>query len=582
MGNRIDINAFNRSGAEIKGSTIFGVQYPPHLVNGRDFNPNSVEYKHYLPTFFAQQKHFSNEEYQEEVAKKFPKFKKKWYQKTISEKDIEQSFINTLGSAAMDGANSVPQVEEKLGIKVGGGYKYPKGMSDIEYHAYVLGQIGLYTPYREPNPQNQQEAFREAWQELHYPREKMLPVLQNIYKELVELNPQLKEIKLDTNDPVHLTLFRAGVTYNFPVADINLFISEHGNGRVSANNSERMKKELNAIGLDEKDFMWVLASETIKNIGERLKEKEGKDKADSKESVKSTEPQKSPKEQVIDKLKSWGIEEGTYMILTPDDNAYRSYGSNETRSIHTYFVEGKNDVKKTGADVVYGTNNGLEGAYFAEGVYVVACNDKLREMLYRKGKDTGLSVLLSNGEHFKKADGRVDDDLNNTWISAKDKAQKINQKMEKEAEERQAHVAKSAQNTSSQEKNGATCVAETFQSICDISDKLEPTGKLKNKIAQAYVQNNQELLSLEFWGNCAKQFADKCPAGKDTFVREVGKLGLAIGKDMKENADNPQYNAVKKRCTDDKDADSMLKTAQACAKRTTMGTDMHMDITASR
>jgi len=289
------------------GAVIFGVRYPPHIING-DIEPNSVAFKDYLPTFFAKQKHFSSDEYKAEVAQKFPKFKTKWYQKAPSEKEIENYFIEQYDNGRIDGANSVPPLEEKLGIQIGGGYKYPDGMSDIEYQACTMEQIGLYTPFRTPNPYNQKEAYMEAWQELHYPRAKILPILQQQYQELVELNPQLKDVKLDTNNPRHLTLFRAGVIYDFPVADINLFIAEDGKGRTSARHRDRMKQELNAIGLNEKDFTWVLSSETIKTIGERLKEK-NREKTTEIEKQKSSDetqvaPDKAKVRQLCDEVKN--------------------------------------------------------------------------------------------------------------------------------------------------------------------------------------------------------------------------------------------------------------------------------------
>lgn len=34
----------------------------------------------------------------------------------------------------IDGKESIPEAEKKLGIAIGGGYKFPNGMSDVEYH----------------------------------------------------------------------------------------------------------------------------------------------------------------------------------------------------------------------------------------------------------------------------------------------------------------------------------------------------------------------------------------------------------------------------------------------------------------
>lgn len=32
---------------------------------------------------------------------------------------------------------------KKLGIKIGGGYKYPQGMNDIDYHAHSFMENGF-------------------------------------------------------------------------------------------------------------------------------------------------------------------------------------------------------------------------------------------------------------------------------------------------------------------------------------------------------------------------------------------------------------------------------------------------------
>ena len=440
----------------------------------------------------------------------------------------------------MDGANSVPQVEEKLGIKIGGGYKYPDGMSDIEYHAYVFKQIGLYSPYREPNPKNQKEAYMDAWQEMHYPRKKILPILQKQYQELVELNPQLKDVKLDTNNPIHLTLFRAGVNYDFPVADINLFIAEHGKGPTGARHSERMKRELNAIGLDEKDFTWVLSSETINTIGERLKEKNLDKTATVEAPAKAEEKTKTPKEIVADKLRAWGIEDGTYMLITKDDNLHTRYDGADgpiARSVDGYFEEGAKDLARTGRDAVYGTNNGLIGAYFAEGVYMVSANDKLYNVMYRHAANTSLGVMLSNGEPFVDTDPERAKELNNQWQKSK------------------------------ASKTPAEKVSNTLSMIARIADEHDTTGKMKEKIFDAYIKDETQMQKIEFWGNIVKEFANQSSKGKDACVQDLSKLGLMVSEDVTENRDNSQYQAVKKRCAEGKNADEALHMAQVCAKR---------------
>ena len=152
---------------------IFGKKYPS------DQGGNSTKFSDWLPDFFEEQRSFSSREYYQEVLTKHPEYKRKWYEVLPSEKDIQKYFIKTLGYAAMDGATSVPKAEKKLGFKIGGGYKYPNGMSDIEYHAYTTKELGFYSPFKKDHTLNKKEAYMEAWQNLHYDNQKVLNILQN-------------------------------------------------------------------------------------------------------------------------------------------------------------------------------------------------------------------------------------------------------------------------------------------------------------------------------------------------------------------------------------------------------------------
>lgn len=244
---------------------IYGKTYPCYEEE------NSVRFSDWLPDFFKDQEHFSSQDYYNEMVKLHPEFKKKWYEKLPSENEIEGLFVSALNGAAMDGANSVPQAERQLGIKIGGGYKYPDGITDIEYHASCFMETGFTTiPYIE-NKKNR--AYMEAWQSLHY-KNNELEVLQKHYDKLVELNPQLAEIKLDKTRKASLKLFRAGVQYNFPVKDIALFvsISEQGlQGKgIKSQEDNRIKEDLKAAGLEGLQLGWVPSSETIQYIGQEV------------------------------------------------------------------------------------------------------------------------------------------------------------------------------------------------------------------------------------------------------------------------------------------------------------------------
>ena len=253
----------------MQGKTIkiFGKTYPLYRNTNGTYDENSVAFRDWLPSFFINQEHFSPEAYYSALVKKFPQFKKKWYdiKKLPSERDIENYFIEHLGYAAMDGANSVPLVEKKYGIKIGGNYKYPKGMSDIEYHAYEFNIFG-FSPVWYQNINTKQGAYMRIWQDMHYSQESEISDLQALVQELIDLNPELKKLKFDKNKRYDLIRIKAGVTYNFPVADIQLFL----NG-VDKEYKEKMKTKMKSLGLDPKDFQWVLSFETIENVAQKIK-----------------------------------------------------------------------------------------------------------------------------------------------------------------------------------------------------------------------------------------------------------------------------------------------------------------------
>ena len=90
------------------------------------------------------------------------------------------------------------------------------------------------------------------------------------------------------------------------------------------------------------------------------------------------------------------------------------------------------------------------------------------------------------------------------------------------------------------------------------------------------------MLSLEFWGNCAKEYAEKSSVGKDVFIQEMGTLGLDVGKDVKDNQKNPQYQAVKNRCVECQNSEEMIKTAKACSARSHSQASKYQDMANKR
>ena len=271
---------------------------------------------------------------------------------------------------------------------------------------------------------------------------------------------------------------------------------------------------------------------------------------DAKEipSKEPVEQEKTPKDKVIDKLRSWGIEDNTYMLLTKEDNAYRSYGNGEPKSLNSYFEEGQKDIKETGKDVVYGTNNGLIGAYFAEGVYLVSANDKLRNALYYKGENNGFGVLLSNSEKFLKADGTPNKDLNDRWNTYKINANVANALEEIKEKKRAEQKKPEVKSEPVVKKSEAEIIYDELSKISTFADKHDVTGTLKESLTDTYMKHPEKLAKIEFWGDIAKHYAEKSSAGKELFTKDLGALGLDLIKDVSVNADNEKYQAIKKGC----------------------------------
>lgn len=521
--------------------SIFGKEYPLYILPTYDKDgksivvreENSTAYSDFLPDFFAaQEKHFSKEDYYAKVVEKHPEYKKKWFENTPSEKEIEQFALKKYGHCALDGATSIPKAEKELGVKVGGGYKFPQGMSDIEYHAHCFIQTGLDSSYG--NPTTKMEAYIQAWQELHFgSEEKNKALLKEQCAELVELNPQLKEVKFDWNNAEQLGRFRAGVIYNFPKDDIQLFLDECAKGVQNINKNLQLhnQERFTQMGIPN-CFNWVLSDKTIDNIALKLKEKEGKTTEALAQNEEKAAP-KSPKEQVAERLKAWGVEDGSYMMLTRDDNACIGYGGNDFQSTESYFEYGQRDIQKTGREVVYGRNNGIYGAYFAEGVYVLSTNDKLGEALHKMGEDVGVGVMLSNGEKFENYT------LKTGWDRVKDNGDKIN------AETERQRVAQERNLTFNQVQ---TMISEMGQT----ADKHDASGHFKEDLIKTYTENDEKMLSLEFWGNLVQKYATQSPEGKEACLKDIGALGLKLGKDIKENRNNEHYSAVKKSIADEK------------------------------
>jgi len=380
-------------------------------------------------------------------------------------------------------------------------------------------------------------------------------------------------------DVRHTFEFNRGTS---PLARLYTQADEIKNGDIKGSGkreslSEFMQKS--ATPVDDKEKEQVNEAVKIEepvNKAEPVKKEETVAEVPSVQQTEAkAEAAKSPKDVVAEKLKAMGMEDGSYMLIDKNDDFYTLYsGANgpEGRSVKTYFEAGDEEIAKTNKDVVYGSNNGLVGAYFKEGVYVLTADYGLKNALYYKGEDVNFGVMLSNGEYFVNKDGKVDFGaklINQKWFGDKDKGIKgIRDKGNQVYAERvEAYNARQKWREELENASAADKVHHSLKSLVEFADKHDKSGQLKDSLVKSFMQEPEKMLTLEFWGNCAKEYADKSSIGKDAFIQEMGSFGLDIGKDIKANQNNSQYQAVKKRCAECENSDDMLKTAKSCAAR---------------
>ncbi len=138
------------------------------------------------------------------------------------------------------------------------------------------------------------------------------------------------------------------------------------------------------------------------------------------------------KDLIEHRLTKMGIEKGTYFLLEQADEAYLKFGYDDTVYPAVDFEAEQALLEKYDAPLRWGHNNGLDAVYFSEGVYMVSRNPRVAEVMQEIGaSDTGLGVILSNGDEFAYADGRPNNDLNIEWRFVRAFGDKIRKDREK-------------------------------------------------------------------------------------------------------------------------------------------------------
>ena len=95
---------------------------------------SGMTYADIMDDIFARSKSFSGKEYYDEMVRICPELKKKWWERIPSEEQVKKMVADWYSFGVIDGKESIPEAEKKLGIAIGGGYKFPNGKSDVEYH----------------------------------------------------------------------------------------------------------------------------------------------------------------------------------------------------------------------------------------------------------------------------------------------------------------------------------------------------------------------------------------------------------------------------------------------------------------
>ena len=181
-------------------------------------------------------------------------------------------------SPVVERPTGIPFAEKELGIKLSGDYKFPDGMTSIEYGRQRFCRYGGsgVAPVRDfgykelADGCSQREAYVEAWKRIHYNKDMLIENLKRDFMELCELNPELRKVKADTANKLWAAI--DGVLYNFPADDIKLYVSADNPSNL--NDEELFKVECMEAGIRPPgNLYWRISESTRKKVITQLKEK---------------------------------------------------------------------------------------------------------------------------------------------------------------------------------------------------------------------------------------------------------------------------------------------------------------------
>ncbi len=162
---------------------------------------------------------------------------------------------------------------------IAGAYKIPEGMTASEYEDRTLQRVfadkGLQKTLNQSSAKDMQDFWRSGgfWRALNDQPPPQL--LTDSWNALVALNPQLQQVKAETNTLSSLLEAHYGVTSGFNIDDINFFLEQKKVGEglpgLQSRNMPVHGERLERIEAATSQMFWVVSPKTAEKIENRFK-----------------------------------------------------------------------------------------------------------------------------------------------------------------------------------------------------------------------------------------------------------------------------------------------------------------------
>lgn len=166
--------------------------------------------------------------------------------------------------------NIPKEFAKKTGVYAGKDYIFPKGEKASDIEAYLSRELNNYEKARIYYPQAINDKSRQYYKHIldNWPR--IDGEMKQVLSDIIDLNPSLKELRIDRDDTHQAFVTLIGITTGFNVDDINAFV----NGQLS--NEKKTYQELfNGLQKDlGGEFAgWFPCNETLLDIYAQAVEK---------------------------------------------------------------------------------------------------------------------------------------------------------------------------------------------------------------------------------------------------------------------------------------------------------------------